>query len=252
MSKTAYYYEPVPETPENLMYMELIDREFTERPFYGSRQMTAVLKRMGYQVNRKRISRLMRKMSLVAIYPKPNLSKADVGVKKYPYLLGDMEITFPDQVWATDITYIPVKNGFLYLVAVVDWVTRYILSWRLSNTMDVEFCLEALEEALLMGKPMIFNSDQGSQFTSKEFRGRLEGQGIRISTDGRGRAFDNIIVERLWRTIKYEEVYIKRYETGLDACNGLRRYMHYYNEERPHTALDHHTPREVYAGRICH
>lgn len=246
VSKTAYYYEPVPETPENLLYMELIDREYTQHPFYGSRQMMAMLASQGHQVNRKRIVRLMKLMRLEAIYQKPNLSKSIDGHKKYPYLLKNVEIVRPNQVWGTDITYIPTKNGFLYPVAVLDIATRYVISWQLSNTMDVGFCAAALEEALKVGKPEIFNSDQGSQFTSKDFTGILERHGIRISMDGKGRAFDNIFVERLWRTVKYEEVYLKRYETGLEAHYGLQRYLKFYNEERPHTALDKLTPFKVY------
>lgn len=248
VSKTAYYYEPVPETSENLHYMELIDREYTKHPFFGSRKMTAALRRAGHQINRKRVVRLMREMGLEAIYPKPNLSKALLQDKKYPYLLKDLKILAPNHVWSTDITYIPVKGGFLYLTAIMDWFTRYVISWRLSNTMDVGFCLEALEEALTKGKPEIFNSDQGSQFTSKEFTEALIKQDIRISMDGKGRAFDNIFVERLWRTVKYEEVYIKRYESGLDANQGLKAYIKFYNEERPHQALSYHTPCEAYHG----
>lgn len=228
------------------MYMEMIDREYTDHPFYGSRQMTAFLRRQGHLVNRKRVMRLMRMMGLEAIYPKPNLSKAAAGHKKYPYLLKDLQILSPNHVWSTDITYIPVKGGFLYLTAIMDWFTRYILSWRLSNTMDVGFCLEALEEALSQGSPSIFNSDQGSQFTSKEFTGSLKARDIKISMDGKGRAFDNIFVERLWRTIKYEEVYLKKYETCRDAHLGLRSYIKFYNEERPHSSLSYRTPQEVY------
>lgn len=246
VSKTAYYYEPTLETPENLLYMELIDREYMAHPFYGSRQVTAVLCMQGHQVNRKRIVRLMRLMRLEAIYPKRNLSKANAEDKKYPYLLKGLEIVHPNQVWGIDITYIPTKCGFLYLVAVLDLNTRYVVSWRLSNTMDVRFCLEALEEALEVGKPEIFNSDQGSQFTSRDFTGILEGKNIRISMDGKGRAFDNIFVERLWRSVKYEEVYINRYETGLEAYKGLKAYMRFYNEERPHTALNKLTPSMMY------
>jgi putative transposase len=228
--------------------MELIDREYTGRPFYGSRRMLAILKRQGYKINRKRVVRLMKMMGLEAIYPKPNLSKAREEDKKYPYLLKGLAIVAPNDVWSADITYIPLKNGFLYLTAIMDWFTRYIISWRLSNTMDVSFCLEALKEALTKGKPKIFNSDQGSQFTSREFTGMLDRQGIKISMDGKGRAFDNIFVERLWRTIKYGEVYAKRYETGLEANQGLQKYMRFYNEERPHSALNYCTPGQMYFG----
>jgi putative transposase len=246
VSKTAYYYEPVPETPENLLYMGLIDQEYTAHPYYGSRRMTVILQKLGYAINRKRIIRLMRQMGLEAIYPKPNLSKANKEDKKYPYLLKDLKILSPNQVWSTDITYIPVRGGFLYLTAIMDWYSRYVLAWRLSNTLDVGFCLEALEEALRKEKPMIFNSDQGVQFTSKDFTGLLEAHNVRISMDGKGRAFDNIFVERLWRTVKYEEVYIKGYENGPEAHKGLGAYMPYYNNERPHQALDYCTPRTVH------
>jgi putative transposase len=248
VSKTAYYYEPAQESADNLTYMEIIDREYTEHPFYGSRQLTAVLRRGGYPVNRKRIVRLMRVMGLEAIYPKPHLSKPAAENRKYPYLLKGLEISSPNQVWGTDITYIPVRGGFLYLTAVMDWFARYVISWRLSNTLDVGFCLEALEEALSQGTPKIFNSDQGSQFTSREFTNALEARGVQISMDGKGRAFDNIFVERLWRTIKYEEVYLKKYETGLQANRGLNSYMRFYNDERPHQALGYCTPREAYYG----
>jgi putative transposase len=248
ISKTAYYYEPVLETCANLMYMELIDQEYTAHPFYGSRRMTVILRELGYEINRKRVVRLMRQMSLEAIYPKPNLSKTNKESKKYPYLLKNFKVSAPNQVWSTDITYIPVKAGFLYLTAIMDWYSRYIIAWRISNTLDVQFCLEALEEALKHGKPVIFNSDQGTQFTSNDFTGILEGNNIQISMDGKGRAFDNIFVERLWRTIKYEEVYIKRYENGLEAHSGLSKYMPFYNNKRPHQALDYHTPQSVYYG----
>jgi len=249
ISKTAYYYEPIPETAENLMYMELIDREYMEKPFYGSRQITAVLKRLGYQVNRKRIIRLMRTMGIEAIFPRKNLSKPSEKREKYPYLLKGIEIHAPDHVWATDITYIPISGGFLHLVAIIDWFTRYVLSWRLSNTMDINFCLEALLEAMSNRVPKIFNSDQGSQFTSKEFQQVLKDHSVQISMDSRGRAFDNIIIERLWRTVKYEEVYIKRYETGLEAFNGLKKYIDFYNEQRPHSSLGGRTPAEIYRKR---
>ena len=249
VSKTAYYYSPIPETAENLVLMELIDKVFTDRPYYGSRRMTVTLLKMGQPVNRKRIVRLMRQMGLEAIYPKRNLSKSDEKHKKYPYLLRDVAVTYPDQVWSTDITYIPVRGGYLYLTAIIDWCSRFVLSWRLSNTMDVSFCLEALEEALSVGRPEIFNSDQGSQYTSRDFTGMLEGHGIRISMDGRGRAYDNIFVERLWRSIKYEEVYIKRYESGVDAEVGLRAYMNFYNEQRPHQSLKYETPGSAYRSK---
>jgi putative transposase len=246
ISKTAYYYTPISETKNNLLYMEIIDREYTEHPFFGSRQMMFILQRQGYQVNRKRVMRLMQKMGLKAIYRKPNLSKTEKLHKKYPYLLKGKEILEPNQVWATDITYIPIKGGFLYLVAIMDWATRYILSWKLSNTMDVGFCIEALKEALEYGTPEVFNSDQGSQFTSLEFTKILEENEIQISMDGKGRCYDNIFIERLWRSVKYEEVYLKKYENGQEAHRGLKEYLLFYNEKRPHQSLGGQTPYEKY------
>lgn len=250
ISKTAYYYKPVPESADNLRYMEIIDELYTEHPFYGSRRMTFILQQRGYHINRKRVTRLMRLMGIEAIYPKPNLSKAAAEHKKYPYLLRDVEITATNQVWSTDITYISVKGGFLYLCAVIDWYTRFVLSWRLSNTLDTGFCVEALEEAFKYGQPEIFNTDQGVQFTSKDFIKVLEARpDIKISMDGKGRALDNIFVERLWRTVKYENVYIKRYESGLLAAMGLAEYFKFYNNERPHQSLDYRTPRAAYFGK---
>jgi len=208
--------------------------------------MAAVLQSLGHLVNRKRIVRLMRLMGLQAIYPKRNLSKSAEKAPKYPYLLKGVEVTKADQVWSTDITYIPVKSGFLYLTAIMDWYTRYVLAWRLSNTLDVDFCLDALQEALSHGNPEIFNSDQGTQFTCRRFVEAVEYQGIKFSMDGKGRCFDNIFVERLWRSVKYEEVYIKRYETGAEAHRGLNSYMEFYNNERPHQSLNYQTPRAIY------
>jgi putative transposase len=228
--------------------MKLIDRQFTEMPYYGVRRMTAWLKNQGEMVNPKRVRRLMRKMGLAAIYPKPNLSLPADNVRRYPYLLKHVAIEAPNQVWSTDITYIPMPQGFVYLVAVMDWFSRYVLSWRVSNTLDVSFCLEALEEALTYGKPEIFNSDQGAQFTSAAFTTRLEAQGIRISQDGRGRAFDNIFVERLWRSVKYEEVYLKSYMAVIEAIHGLEAYFKCYNQKRLHQALNYQTPASVYFG----
>lgn len=238
---------PTGETLENLALMRLIDEKYTEAPFYGSRKMLVWLRESGHQVNRKRVQRLMRKMGLEAIYPKPKLSKRHPQHKVYPYLLRGVRIERRNQVWSSDITYIRVVGGFLYLAAVIDWYSRYVLSWELSNTLEADFCVVALERALQnYGAPEIFNSDQGSQFTSSDFTGTLLGRNIKISMDGRGRALDNIFVERLWRSVKYEEVYINDYSTGLDAFNGLGRYFGFYNERRHHQALDYLTPRAVY------
>jgi putative transposase len=215
-------------------------------PYYGIRRMTAELQARGYAVNHKRTARLLRWMGLCALYPKPFLSKSVAGNKIYPYLLKDLQIERPNQVWSTDITYIRLRHGFVYLVAVMDWYSRYVLSWELSTTMETAFCISALEWALRQGRPEIFNSDQGSQFTSREFTGKLEEHEIRISMDGRGRAYDNIFIERLWRTVKYEDVYLKNYESVPEALAGLSEYFTLYNNRRRHQALGYRTPREVY------
>jgi len=246
LSRSSYYYRPQPESELNLHLMDLIDRQYTKRPFYGARQMTESLKRQGHWVNHKRVERLMRKMGIMAIYPRPRTSIKDDSHKIYPYLLRDLAIIYPNQVWCSDITYIRMRHGFLYLIAIMDWFSRYVLSWELSNTLDVHFCLEALDQALRIAKPGIFNNDQGSQFTSSAFTGLLEQNNIRISMDGRGRAFDNIFIERLWRTVKYEEVYIHDYQDGVDAYFALDKYFRFYNEERFHSSLDYQTPSEVY------
>lgn len=228
--------------------MHKIDELYTDFPFFGSRRMTAALRRLGYQINRKRIRRLMAQMGLVAIYPKPNTSQSHPEHKVYPYLLKNIEIVQPNQVWSTDITYVRLAQGFAYLVAVIDWYSRKVLDWRLSNTMDTGFCLDCLNAALQQGQPLIFNTDQGSQFTSREFTERLAGAGIQISMDGRGRALDNIFVERLWRSVKYENIYVKGYETMPEARAGLTEYFRFYNETRPHQSLNYATPHEVHAG----
>jgi len=229
--------------------MRHIDEQYLKTPFYGSRRMVVALCSDGFDVNRKRVQRLMRLMGLEAIYPKPRLSRRDQEHEVFPYLLRGVPIVRPDQVWSSDITYIPMARGFLYLVAVIDWFSRYVLSWRLSNTLDTSFCLEALEEALSGSRrPEIFNTDQGSQFTSKAFTERLKAEGIKISMDGRGRAFDNIFIERLWWAVKYEEVYLHAYEGGRAAHEGLGHYFRFYDDERPHQALGYRTPREVYRG----
>ena len=226
--------------------MRLIDEQYIKTPCYGVPRMTDWLCDNGYAVNRKRIARLMRKMDLVAIYPKPRLSKHGRPSKKYAYLLKDSIITRPDQVWATDITYIRLNTGFVYLVAIMDWYSRYVLSWELSNTLDVYFCLSALERALSCSRPLIFNSDQGAQFTSDAFTARLESANIRISWTGAGSVFDNIFIERLWRTVKYEHVYLHAYDSVHAVWCGLNNYFKFYNEERLHTSLNTRTPHEVY------
>lgn len=226
--------------------MRILDGQYTKTPFYGIRRMTAQLKRQGYNVNHKRISRLMRLMGLEAIYPKPKLSKKDYQHKIYPYLLRDVSIKRANQVWATDITYIRMDKGFIYLVAIMDWFSRYVLAWSVSITMEVYFCIEALEKALKIGQPEIFNSDQGSQFTSKDFTDKLLQNNIKISMDGKGRFFDNIFVERLWRTVKYEEVYLKEYNDVHGAVKSIGNYFNFYNHERLHQELDYKTPYEVH------
>ena len=246
LSRASWYYEPRGESEANLRYMRLLDEEYTRHPFYGVRRMTEWLKSQGHAVNRKRVGRLLRRLGLLAIYPGPRLSAGAPGPRKYPYLLADMRIERPDQVWCTDITYIRLHHGFVYLVAVMDWYSRYVLSWKIAGSLDTEFCLEALEEALKQGRPEIFNSDQGVQFTSQEFTGRLAAAGIRISRDGRGRVFDNIFIERLWRSVKYEEVYLHEYESRAECEAGLRRYFEFYNDQRLHQALDYRPPRWIY------
>src|SRR4051812_43787285 len=228
--------------------MRLIDGQYTACPFYGSRRMTEWLNVRGEEVNRKRVRRLMREMGLEAIYPKPRLSTAGRGHKVYPYLLRGVKIERPNQVWSTDITYVPMREGFMYLAAVIDWYSRYVIGWRLSNTLDGSFCLEMLEDALRSGKPEVFNTDQGVQFTAEAFTGRLEAAGVAVSMDGRGRALDNVFVERLWRTVKYEDIYIQGYEAVPELHRGLARYFAFYNDERPHQSLGYRTPAAVYRG----
>jgi putative transposase len=249
VSRASWYYQPRGESEENLTLMRLLDEQYTRTPFYGIRRMTAWLQEQGYFVNHKRVGRLLRLMGLEAIYPKPRLSQPRAVAQRYPYLLRDLPIVRPDQVWSADITYVPMHRGFLYLVAILDWYSRYVLAWELSNTLDASFCLVALESALHVGQPDIFNSDQGAQFTSHAFTSRLQSAGIHISWDGRGRALDNVFVERLWRSVKWEEVYLHSYETVADAVQGLRRYFRFYNEERLHQALGYRTPTSVYVAR---
>lgn len=246
ISRSSLYYQPAPAREEDLELMALMDRQYLKTPFYGSRKMTAWLRAQGYQVNRKRVRRLMQVMGLEAIYRKPNTSKPAPDHQVYPYLLKGLEINRVNQVWTADITYLPMVRGFLYLVAIMDWHSRYVLAWRLSNTMEVDFCVEALAEASRKGRPEVFNTDQGSQFTSEAFTGMLLEQGIQISMDGKGRYTDNIFVERLWRSIKYEEVYLKAYQNGSEARRGIGAYLEFYNRERPHQALGYQTPEEVF------
>jgi putative transposase len=246
ISRAGYYYRPCGESDYNEHLMRLIDEEYTRHPFYGSRRIRAWSEQNGYNVNQKRVQRLMRKMGIEAIYRKPHLSKACDGHKKYAYLLRGLSIERPDQVWSTDITYIRMNKGFVCLVAVMDWKSRYVLSHRLSTSTETEFCLEALEAALGRGTPEIFNTDQGSRFTSAEFTNRLKEAGVRISMDGRGRALDNIFIERLWRSVKYEEVYLKNYETVREAKEAIRKYIEFYNKERLHQALGYISPETIY------
>ena len=234
-----------------LILLKLLDEEYTRHPFYGSRRMKLFLKDCGYTVNRKRVQRLMQQLGLVGMAPGPNTSKPHPQHKIYPYLLRGVDIIRPNQVWSTDITYIRLSRGFVYLVVIIDWYSRKVLSWRLSNTMDAGFCVDCLEEAIkAYGRPEIFNSDQGSQFTSDCFTGVLIQNGIMISMDGRGRALDNIFVERLWRTVKYEDVYLKKYDGIQDLLMGLTQYFQFYNEERWHQSLNYKTPNDVYQTAV--
>ena len=246
LSRASYYYRSERDDRYNQRLMNLIDEQFTRLPFYGVERMTAWLNRQGHSVNVKRIRRLMRRMGLEAIYPKPRLSLSSQEHKRYPYLLSELIIDRPNQVWSADITYIRMLYGFIYLVAIMDWFSRYILAWETSTTLETAFCVQALEKALRTSKPEIFNTDQGVQFTSVEFIEHLQAAGIRISMDGRGRVYNNIFVERLWRTVKYEEVYLHDYSMVPEARNGLARYFLFYNGERLHTSLGNRTPYEVY------
>ena len=249
ISRSSYYYEAQGEKPLNLEIMRIIDEQFLETPWYGSRQMARWLRRQGRGVGRKRVARLMRKMGLAPVYQKPNSSKPHPEHRIYPYLLRGVEIREPGHVWCADITYIPMRRGFLYLVAIMDWASRKVLSWRLSNTLDADFCVAALGEALgILPKPRIFNTDQGSQFTSLGFTQVLKDAGIRISMDGKGRWMDNVMIERLWRSLKYECVYLHAFETGSEARKGIGDWIDYYNQRRPHSSLDGRTPGEAYWG----
>lgn len=244
--RSSYYYEPIPETDYNLILMNEIDRLYLEFPFYGSRLMTAGLKMKGLAVNRKRVLRLMRMMGIEALYPKPKIKTTVPGYIKFPYLLDDIKIGAVNQAWGTDITYIPMEGGFLYLVAFLDLHSRYILSWRMSNSLESAFCIEALEIALQQGIPEIINSDQGVQYTSHAYIDLLKSKGVRVSMSGKGKCWDNIFVERFWRSLKYEEVYLKKYENHSDAVVNIEAYIDNYNKQRPHSALSYKTPAQVY------
>ena len=246
LSRSSYYYVSDRDDSYNQLLMNRIDEQFTKTPFYGVPKMTVWLRRQGHPVNPKRIRRLMRRMGLEGVYPKPRLSKASPEHKKYPYLLKDLVIDHPDQVWCADMTYIRMLHDFVYLTVIMDWYSRYVLSWEISTTMDAAFCVSALDQALELSRPGIFNTDQGSQFTSTDFIKRLEVRQVRISMDGRGRAYDNIFVERLWRTVKYEEVYLHQYTKVSDARRSLDKYFLFYNMERVHESLGYRTPYEVY------
>ncbi len=246
LARSSYYYEPVPESEEDLLLMRLLDEQYTRTPFYGKRKMVVFLQERGYAVDRKRVRRLMQLMGLETVYPKPRLSLPGEPSIRYPYLLRGVSIDRIDQVWSCDITYIRLARGFVYLVAILDWFSRFVLAWELSNTLDTSFCLEALDRALQAARPEIFNTDQGVQFTSKDFTDRLLQSQIRVSWDGRGRALDNVFVERLWRSMKYEEVYLKDYQTVTEARDGLTSYFRFYNYKRYHQSLDYRTPFFVY------
>jgi putative transposase len=247
VSRASVYRRPAEVGEEDRTIMALIDRHYLARPYYGSRRMAAWLATQGHLVNRKRVQRLMRLIGLVAIYQRPNTSKTAAAHKVYPYLLGGLAIERVNQVWCSDVTYIPMAKGFLYLVVIMDWVSRAVLAWRLSNTLGADFCVEALKDALSRyGRPEIFNTDQGSQFTSDDFTGTLKDRGIMISMDGKGRCMDNIFVERLWRSVKYEEVYLHAYATVAEAKAGIGAWLDFYNEERQHQSLGYRTPRQIY------
>ncbi len=248
ISRASFYRQPAGESTENLELMRLIDEAFMEMPWYGSRQMARHLRRLGWRIGRKRVRRLMKKIGLVAIYQAPKTSEPHPQHKIYPYLLRHLSIDHPDQVWCADVTYIPMRRGFLYLAAIMDWFSRKVLAWRLSNTLEADFCVAALEDAIARhGKPDIFNTDQGSQFTGFDFTNTLKDAGIRISMDGRRRWMDNVFIERLWRSLKYECVYLNAFETGSEARASIGRWINYYNRDRPHSSFDGRTPDEVYA-----
>jgi putative transposase len=246
LSRSSFYYEPGKESELNMLLMRLLDEQYTKTPFYGIRRMRAGLNRQGYQVNHKRVQRLMRTMGLYAVYPKPRTTVSNKGDRVYPYLLRNFSIERPNQVWSTDITYVRMQHGFMYLTAIIDWFSRYVLTWELSNTLDGLFCLKAFEQAIRKGKPEIFNTDQGVQYTAADFAQAVERAGIRFSMDGRGRALDNVFVERLWRTVKYEDIYLKEYDSVPSLLKGLDQYFTFYNNERLHQSLGYMTPAEVH------
>jgi putative transposase len=252
LARSSYYYTPMAtESAENLRLMRQIDELYLQRPFFGYRRICGWLRDLKWTVNEKRVLRLMRLMGLQAVVPGPHTSRRHPQHPVYPYLLQGLRILRPDEVWCADITYLPMKRGFLYLVAIMDWFSRYVLAWELSNSLEAAFCLEALERALERGRPGVFNTDQGSQFTSEEFTGRLQQAQVRISMDGRGRVSDNIFIERLWRSVKYEEVYLRDYGDGAEARRGLEQYFRFYNTARRHQALGNRTPAEVHVARAA-
>jgi putative transposase len=246
LHRSSYYFQAATESPENLEIMRLIDEKYTRHPFYGSRKLVPYLKENGWNVNRKRVLRLMRLMGISPVYPKPNLSKPEQGHKIYPYLLRDLPIVSPDQVWSTDITYIPMRGGFVYLTAIIDWFSRFVLAFELSNSLDSMFCIRALLSALEISEPVIFNTDQGSQFTSLDFTSVLKDRGIKISMDGKGRAIDNVFIERLWRSVKYELIYLKEFDSVPLLYDELRSYFRFYNIERHHQAIGNRRPVDLY------
>lgn len=244
--RSGLLYTPIGTSELNLDLMEKIDKKYTDHPFYGRPKMTELLKKEGYQINGKRVGRLMQKMGIMAIYPKPNTSIRNKAHRVYPYLLRGRDITRSNEVWCADITYIRTEKGFMYLVAIMDWSSRYVIAWELSNTLDGDFCVRVLKRALALGKPEIFNTDQGSQFTSDRFTQTLLDQGIQISMDGKGRALDNVFIERLWRSLKYEMIYLRQFESVPELKSAIRAYLHFYNTERIHQGLAYKTPKEVY------
>jgi len=248
LAPASYYYQAEPESADNLHYMRLLDQEYTEHPFYGVRKMTVCLQQQGHPVGPKRVRRLLRAMGLMAVYPKPRLSLNPLVHQRFPYLLKGLAIVRPNQVWSTDITYIRLRGGFVFLAAILDWYSRYVLAWDLSITLEADFCVAVLERALVGQRPEIFNTDLGVQFTSAQFQAPLLAAQVRVSMDGRGRAFDNIFVERLWRSVKYEEVYLKDYRDVAEARAGLQQYFPFYNQKRVHQALDYRTPHSVHFG----